>query len=593
MQVPPRRLPKILQRSDETVPQLKARIGEELRKKNIRILVVIDDIDRLTAEEIPQLFRVIKAVADFPNTIYLLAFDQGVAIQAIDKIQGVSKGAQYLEKIIQDAHEMPAPDRIELDRIFLRKLDIIFKDKPETLFDASLLMNLFADGIRFLIKTPRQSIRLINSLSVSYPAVTGEVAIADFVATEALRVFAPDVWHLIRNNPKMFVGGNEKLQGDKDKNELQAFHDNWTKDLKTGERDAVIYMVGELFPKTPFRNFNTIYGSDAEREWKIQRRVCSDAVFFLYFNSALPKSELSHAEIRLLIDNLENREVLKARLSDLGKEVDEQGVTRAERALLALRDYASSGLKTTGIQTLIGVLFDIGDVLSTNDFHRNIRWFGSSGGDSSIGGVARSFASRLSQQERFDLYHRLFSENKALYTMSNRLLTFMHENGEDGGQVGSPEQNRSVTKAQVYTLRNILTRRIRDAAIQGDLSNNWQGFQLLLRWAAWSDGAEVREYVAAKIKSDEQLLTLLEASMGYNFSQSWDSRILNKTARLDPEWLKPLLDPDTIIERVRDLSKRETLTQMQAVALRCFMTEFKMRQDGKDPSNLFTDIPGG
>ena len=65
------------------VPQLKKEVGDALRQANLRLLIIIDDIDRLTAEEIRQVFRVVKALADFPNTVYLLAFDKGVAVQAL------------------------------------------------------------------------------------------------------------------------------------------------------------------------------------------------------------------------------------------------------------------------------------------------------------------------------------------------------------------------------------------------------------------------------------------------------------------------------------------------------------------------------
>lgn len=52
------------------------------------ILVIIDDIDRrLTPEETRQLFTVVKALADFPNVVYLLAFDREVAAQAIEQIE--------------------------------------------------------------------------------------------------------------------------------------------------------------------------------------------------------------------------------------------------------------------------------------------------------------------------------------------------------------------------------------------------------------------------------------------------------------------------------------------------------------------------
>jgi len=64
------------------------------------LLVVIDDIDRLTTEEILQVFQLVKANADFPRLIYLLLFEREVVAKALNQISG-DKGTEFLEKIIQ------------------------------------------------------------------------------------------------------------------------------------------------------------------------------------------------------------------------------------------------------------------------------------------------------------------------------------------------------------------------------------------------------------------------------------------------------------------------------------------------------------
>jgi predicted KAP-like P-loop ATPase len=66
------------------VVELKNELVTELAKDTSRIVVVIDDIDRLAADEILQLFQVVKAVADFPNVIYLLAFEREVVVKALE-----------------------------------------------------------------------------------------------------------------------------------------------------------------------------------------------------------------------------------------------------------------------------------------------------------------------------------------------------------------------------------------------------------------------------------------------------------------------------------------------------------------------------
>ncbi|WP_429070678.1 P-loop NTPase fold protein [Aeromonas veronii] len=49
------------------------------------IVVIIDDIDRLTPVETFQVLRLVKAVADFPSTSFLLAFDPKYLTSVLDK----------------------------------------------------------------------------------------------------------------------------------------------------------------------------------------------------------------------------------------------------------------------------------------------------------------------------------------------------------------------------------------------------------------------------------------------------------------------------------------------------------------------------
>ena len=73
------------------IEKLKNEISATLRGQPKRILVMIDDIDRLTSEEIRQVFRAVKSVGDFPNVTYLLAVpDKQVVARSLGDLQGGS-----------------------------------------------------------------------------------------------------------------------------------------------------------------------------------------------------------------------------------------------------------------------------------------------------------------------------------------------------------------------------------------------------------------------------------------------------------------------------------------------------------------------
>jgi predicted KAP-like P-loop ATPase len=86
--------------------KLKEKISKELKEINNKIIIVIDDIDRLTKDEIRQLFQLIKINADFPNVIYLLAFDREIVEHNLTVQDGFS-GKDYLEKIVQVFFDIP------------------------------------------------------------------------------------------------------------------------------------------------------------------------------------------------------------------------------------------------------------------------------------------------------------------------------------------------------------------------------------------------------------------------------------------------------------------------------------------------------
>jgi predicted KAP-like P-loop ATPase len=136
------------------VVELKEKVSESIAEQQRRILIVIDDIDRLNPEEIRLLFRVVKAVADFPNVTYLLAFDQEAVSKALTGETQIISGQSYLEKIIQVPFELPLPDEVALRNLLFEKLDAILQDTPEDLFDSDHWSDVYWEGIDHFIKTP-------------------------------------------------------------------------------------------------------------------------------------------------------------------------------------------------------------------------------------------------------------------------------------------------------------------------------------------------------------------------------------------------------------------------------------------------------
>ncbi|MGH7434556.1 MAG: KAP family P-loop NTPase fold protein, partial [Polyangiaceae bacterium] len=279
------------------VVQLKAEIASALAEDARRMIVVVDDIDRLVAEEIRQLFRLIKAVADFPNVIYLLAFDRSVASRAMGEMHGGS-GEEYLEKIVQVPFTLPPPDRLQLQALLFERLNHILADTPPNLFDEQNWGNVYLEGIDGFIAKPRDTVRFTNALGVTYAGVRGEVNAVDFVALEALRVFCPGAYDVVRTHPAKFAGAMPSGEwGKAARDEERKFHEGWLASIPQPQRECVRNLVFRLFPRLSAIFGTTTYGSDWAQRWRQGLRVCSEEIFPVYFRLSVPAGEVSASEV--------------------------------------------------------------------------------------------------------------------------------------------------------------------------------------------------------------------------------------------------------------------------------------------------------
>jgi len=92
------------------------KVKDALSDLNKRIVVVLDDIDRLTTSEIRDVSKLVRLTANFPNIIYVLAFDRDRVEKAFDEPN--LPGRHYLEKILVHSIDLPvAPQRLLLRQL--------------------------------------------------------------------------------------------------------------------------------------------------------------------------------------------------------------------------------------------------------------------------------------------------------------------------------------------------------------------------------------------------------------------------------------------------------------------------------------------
>ena len=108
------------------VEEQKRRIEKFLEEEKKRVVIFVDDIDRLDKKEIQTIFKLIKLTGDFSFTSYVLAFDEKMVAKAIGENYedgGEQAGKNFLEKIIQVPLRLPKAQTTALKKFCFKQVD--------------------------------------------------------------------------------------------------------------------------------------------------------------------------------------------------------------------------------------------------------------------------------------------------------------------------------------------------------------------------------------------------------------------------------------------------------------------------------------
>lgn len=560
-----------VKRKPKDVPALKDSITAILQKAGKRILVIIDDIDRLTPEETRQLFTVIKALADFPNVVYLLAFDRDVAAQAIEQQSGLP-GERYLEKIIQVPFELPPVDRVALRAALFKRLDEILGDVPEGSFDQLYWTNVYHDGIDALIQVPRDVVRFTNTLAVTYPAVCGEVNAVDFIALEALRVFLPGLYDVIRTNPDKFSGHSRDSRYDADERTKEAFHTGWAQALPDQVQESSKALIERIFPKTGRMG----YGSDWLAEWRRNLRVCHPDVFPVYFRLTVPPGAIRRSEMMALLN-------LAGSPADFGKALvqakDERrpdGTSKARALLERLMDHVEKDIPDENIPAVIQALFDAGDALIDPADERNMFDFGNA---SRASRPVYHLLKRLSADQRADVLEAAMRAGSAVAVQS-RLLKALEE------EVSKAQEATLLTAEEVTRMKSAWLERVRALSSEPSFMEHPQLPRLLATWKSEAGSTEVRAWCDRVTTSDEGLLNLLPKFLQHTRSQTMGDWAVRLQPRLNPSWLDSYIDIVATANRLQRLQCDCKVLDGSREAVSQYLKEYEMLQSGKNPDGI-------
>lgn len=559
-----------------SLSELKKDLSDTLAKLDRPILVVIDDLDRLSTSEIKLMFQLIKANADFPNMVYLLLFQRDIVEKSLNEIAPIS-GREFLEKIIQVGFDIPKIEWTQLQKILCNGLDRLLDDSSIIkLFDKRRWANIFISGLSPYFQNLRDVNRFLGTLSFQISIFQNEgcfeVNPIDLIALEVLRVFEPEVYHKIYNSKSILTRQNFEHSGKEAKGLIKVECESIINLAYKGNRTQVEELIKQLFPTIEWVLGGYTYGSDFEEKWFRELRVCHSNIFDRFFHLAIPESDISHAELERILSLAGDRERLVAEFNNLSKR-GLLGIVlnrlEAYKEIIAL-EYAVP---------FITALFDIGENL-TDD----------SSGFFEIGSdmhASRIIFWYLKKEKNAEKRANILKE--ALQATTGVYLPVMKISTEDSRQERKKDPSAFlVTEDSIEELKEICVEIIKQASESGKLNNHAKMAPILYCWRDWTSSEEPAKWIEKLIETREGVITFLTAFLQRSKVQGLRDYTYQIRYSISLKSIENFVPIDVLKQKSEQIII-DDLSKYQQKAFSVFQKALKRKEAGEPDSDWWDD----
>jgi len=549
---------------EKTLNQLKDEIKAKLLKRNKKILFVIDDVDRLTPEEVRTLFQLIKINLDLPKVIYLVAMDVGTVSRMITR-DGID-GAEYIEKIIQIPIPLPRADHKRLLAFLFKQLDEVLKFFAEDKWNQTRWTELYAAGFGEIF-LKRGNLRLIkrpiSQMALAAGLISTEVDPIDFLGIRTIESFYPELYEYIANNKENFVTArtHSAYEGQK--------MDKITKDVKAelAKVDPFIEKVLlKLFPPLESVLQNYSYGDSRESEWRQQHRICSENYFDTYFYMDVPEGELRTSEIFAATTVIGN---YKEFVQLLRSKLKQNEGADLRKLLVALLDHVPKfpqdiSSATNYITALLDTADDVTKIKSKGMFDF--------GADMEVARLIyfylKEIRDKRGKPEVAKIATTALKRTKSVYGA----VHFLSLN--DPRKEKSRPENEVLTDEAAASLAEVCVQKIKKAAKSGKLKNDINLPNILYRWKEWGAPEDVQAFVNAQLKNKPALVRFISKFRAITRRSS--GVVTEEIPRMQFSSLKDFIEVSAAYERLKDY-KPKGLSKEDRESFELFLKDYPKR----------------
>ena len=526
-------------KSGSSVDDIKDRVNKILLESNKRIIVVIDDIDRLDSDEIHLVFKLVKNVAHFNNISYLLAFDQNVVAKALAERypEEPDIGGNFIEKIVQLPLIVPPVDPEVLSQFIIDQVNAIAAKHKLNLAqdDIARFESEYSQLLRRQFTTPRKAIRYLNAIDFTFERLANEANFTDVMLVEALRIFDQKLYERIADRKNVLIDrghyGNRD-DDDKKKAKIEAFGT----ERPTSWQGSI---VRELFPSFEWALGGSSYAGDYTKTWDNEQRVCSDKYFERYFNYGVPVGDVPDAMLRDFLDLLEDSKTTQAKANKALKKLVESG--HPDVLISKLRNREDDFTKEVA-ENLGYSLVSVGSILP----RPKQTMFGDT-----FSSYVQSSILAVSLTRKYDNPFKALEDFMKIADLdyAEQLMRWIRTFTEN--QSNKEDFEQLITEDQLKTIGKAFAKKIKKYSDSNNLINDFKEnlSSLLWNWGHWGSKKDIQAYIKKAIAADpKNAYSLIDAYVGnaYDLGSGRKSRSDFRTDAYN--LIAELIDPSILID---------------------------------------------
>jgi predicted KAP-like P-loop ATPase len=535
-----------------TLSQLRQALTDLLKNRDKSVIIVLDDLDRLNANQLQMVFQLVKANTEFPNVVFVLLFQRDLVEEKLT--DGKQTGRDYLEKIIQVPFDIPKIETSRVHSLLFQKLDeIIDRDKfALTTFDPTYWGNVFHSSLAGYFTNLRSVYRFTSTFSFHFSLYQGknafEVNPVDLIAIECIRLFEPDVYKEISES-KLFFTEARSVRDEKNKAKEEEKFNQILNLTKADNKEKLKDLLHYIFPTLGRLSGQTYAGSFYDI-WLRDMRICHPSNFDKYFLFSIPRGELSHSELQEMlsltgdcfaltafIKELHEREILKNSLGQFISFIDQIHLKNS-------RSFISSMLNTC-------------DEVGNDDFS-----FSLNSANYMTIYVEKTMKRIEDIDERGDLLLECFQKSESGLNVVESILQYE----EDRRQKNEDNILLSDSIFESLKIKFVEKLDLLSESKENGLINHPQLGSFIYRWKRWGSDDKVSSWLVEQIKNPEYCLILLKSFVQKGSSQAWGDHVSRKTTKIRLDNIEEFFPVNLMEESLKSLNRTDLdLSEQEAI----------------------------